>query len=244
MDFNLIFVVLLVYLTLGAIVLTLSMNPPVKRKKEENRIQGRSFIPSQMFMGSDGLGGIAVNDQTLQICLLHTPAVPPRLLHISSLVGSFLVKNGEILQETLRTGPKALISFQKLMHSNAERLIKSWQTSSPQKDNQRIDLIVWIHDKDEPFHVINFLNMETKEGGILYDKSLGTATHWHNVLEGLILQADQDARLQPEPDEKGTDSPLASVADELEKLGDLVEKQIMTPQEFIIQKEKLLAGKT
>lgn len=243
MDFTLIFVVLLVCLTLGAIVLTLSLSPPVKKKKEEIRIQGTSFIPSQMFMGSDGLGGIAVNDQTLKICLLHTPAVPPRLLPISSLVGSYLVKNGEVFQETLRTGPKALISFQKLMHSNAERLIKSWQTSSPQKDNQRIDLIVWIHDEDEPFHVVNFLNMETKEGGIVYEKSLGTATHWHNVLEGLILQADQHARLQTEPDEKGTESPLASVADELEKLGALVEKQIMPPQEFIIQKEKLLAGK-
>ncbi|MBA3613144.1 MAG: hypothetical protein H0W49_09570 [Nitrospirales bacterium] len=244
MDFTLIFVVLLICLTLGAIVLTLSLSPPANKKKEENRIQGTSFIPSQMFMGSDGLGGIAVNDQTLQICLLHTPAVPPRLLHISSLVGSFLVINGEVLQEMLRTRPKALISFQKLMHSNAEGLIKSWQTSSPQKDNQRIDLIVWIHDKDQPFHVVNFLDMETKEGGILYEKSLSTATHWHNVLCGLIHQADQLARRQPEPDEKETESPLASVADELEKLGDLVEKQIMTPQEFIIQKEKLLAGRT
>ncbi len=215
-----------------------------KKKKKENRIQGTSFIPSQMFMGSDGLGGIAVNDQTLNICLLHSPAAPPRLLHISSLVGSFLVKNGEVLQETLRTGPKALISFQEFMHPNAERLIKSWETCSLQKDNQRIDLIVWIHDEDEPFHVVNFLNMETKEGGILYEKSLGTATHWHNVLVGLIHQADQHARLQPEPDEKGTESPLASVGNELEKSGDLVEKPIMTPQEFIIQKEKLLAGKT
>ena len=244
MDFTLIFVVLLVCLTLGAIVLTLSLSPPAKKKKEETPIHGTSFIPSQMFMGSDGLGGIAVNDQTLQICLLHTPAVPPRLLHISSLVGSFLVKNGETLQETLRTDPKALISFQKLMHSNAERLIKSWQTSSPQKDNQRIDLIVWIHDENEPFHVVSFLNMETKEGGILYEKSLGTATYWNNILDGLIQQADQHARQQPESDESETESPSASVADELEKLGDLVEKQIMTPQEFIIQKEKLLAGKT
>lgn len=224
MDFTQIFVVLLVCFTLWAIVLTLSLSPPAKKKREENRIQGTSFIPSQMFMDSDGLGGIAVNDHTLNICLIHTPAVPPRFFHISSLVGSLLVNNGEVLQETLRTGPTALVLFQQLRLSNAERLINSWQTSSPQKDNQRIDLIVWIHDEDEPFHVVNFLNMETKKGGILYEKALGTATHWHNVLEGLILQADQHARLQPELDEEGTESPLASVADELDKLGDLVEK--------------------
>jgi len=243
MDLTLIFVVLLVCLALGAVVLTLSMSPSTKNK-EESRIQGTSFIPSQMFMGNDGLGGIAVNDQTLKICLLHTPADPPRVLPISSLVGSFLIKNGEILQEKLRTGPKSIISFQNVMHSNAERLIKSWQTSPSQHDNQRIDLLVWIHDEENPFHVVNFLNMETKKGGILYEKSLGTATHWHKVMDGLILQADQLACLQTEPDQEGTASPLGSVADELKKLGDLVEKQIITPQEFSIRKEQLLAAKT
>jgi hypothetical protein len=63
-------------------------------------------------------------------------------------------------------------------------------------------------------------------------------------LVNLIRQADQHARLQPEPDQGGAESPLPSVADELEKLGELMEKKLMTPQEFTIQKEKLLAAKT
>jgi hypothetical protein len=243
MDIILMFFVFLVCIVLGAIVLTLSLSPSGK-KEQGNPIKGTSFIPSQMFMSNDGLGGIAVSDQTLQICLLKNPAIPPRLLHISHMVGSFLVKNGEILGEGLRTGPKSLISFQKVMHSNVERLIKSWQATSSHQDNQRIDLIVVIHDEDNPLHVVNFLDMETKEGGILYEKALTTATHWHYVLDGLILQADQHARLQPEPDQEGAESPLPSVADELEKLGELVEKKLMTPQEFTIQKEKLLAAKT
>ena len=195
-------------------------------------------------MSHDGRGGIAVNDQTLRICLLKNPERPPRLLPISGLVGSFVVKNGEIIREGRRTGPNALISFQKVMHSNVERLIKSWQTPFSHQDNQRIDLIVLIHDADDPLHVVNFLDMETKEGGILYEKASGTATHWHNVLNGLILQADQQARHQPEPDQEGTESPVPSVADELEKLGESVENNIITPQEFTIQKEKLLSAKT
>ncbi len=243
MDVTLIILVFLVCTIVGAIVLTVSMSPSGKHEQEKP-IQGTSFIPSQMFMSHDGLGGIAVNDQTLQICLLNTPALPPRLLPITALVGTFLVKNGEFLGEGLRTGPKALLSFQKLMHSNVERLIKSWQATTSHKDNQRIDLIVLIHDEHDPLHVVNFLDMETKEGGILYEKALSTAKHWHYVLDGLILQADQHARLQTEPDQGETERPFASVADELEKLSDLVEKQIMTPQEFTIQKEKLLAAKT
>ena len=130
------------------------------------------------------------------------------------------------------------------MHSNVERLIKSWQATSSHKDNQRIDLIVLINDEHDPLHIVNFLDMETKEGGILYEKALGTARHWHDVLNDLILQADQHASLQTEPEEGETERPLASVADELEKFGDLVEKQNMPPQEFTIQKDKLLAAKT
>ena len=243
MDVTLMFCMFLVFIVLGAIFLTLSLSPASK-KEQGHPIRGTSFIPSQMFIGHDGLGGIAVNDKTLRICLLKNPAMPPRLLPISDLVGSFLVKNGEISGEGRRTGPKALISFQKVMHSNVERLIKSWQTTASHQDNQRIDLIVLLHDEHDPLHVVNFLDMETKEGGILYEKALGTATHWHNVLDGLILQADQHARLQAESDQGGAESPLPSVADELEKLGDLVEKKLMTPQEFTLQKEKLLAAKT
>jgi hypothetical protein len=243
MDVTLMFFVFLVCTVVGAIVLTLSLSPSGK-KKQEDTIEGTSFMPSQMFMSNDGLGGIAVNDQTLRICLLKNSEIPPRLFPISDLVGTFLVKNREILEEGLRTNPKSLLSFQKVMHSNVERLIKSWQTTSSPKDNQRIDLIVLIHDEHDPLHVVNFLDMETKEGGILYEKALGTATHWHSVLNGLILHADQNASLQSEPDLGEPENPLTSVADELEKLGDLVEKQIMTPQEFTTQKEKLLAART
>jgi hypothetical protein len=235
--------VFLVFIALGAVFLTLSLTPSGKKEKR-NPIKGTSFIPSHMFMSHDGLGGIAVNDQTLRICLLKNPDIPPRMLPLSGLVGSCVVKNGEILEERRRTYPNTLISFQKVMHSNVERLIKSWQTPSSYQDNQRIDLILLIYDENDPLHVVNFLDMETKEGGILYEKALETATHWHNLLDNLILQADQHSLLQPESDQVGAERPLPSVADELEKLGDLVEKKLMTPQEFTIQKEKLLAAYT
>ena len=46
--------------------------------------------------------------------------------------------------------------------------------------------------------VVNFLDMETKEGSIAYEKSLNTATHWHYVLDGLILQVDGRSQLESE----------------------------------------------
>jgi hypothetical protein len=40
--------------------------------------------------------------------------------------------------------------------------------------------------------------METKVGGILFEKALTTSRHWHYVLDGLILQADQKALISSE----------------------------------------------
>ena len=42
------------------------------------------------------------------------------------------------------------------------------------------------------------IDKETKEGGLLFEKAMSTARHWHNVLDGIILQADQISRLQVE----------------------------------------------
>jgi hypothetical protein len=206
-------------------------------------ITGTNFIPSQMLMSNDGLGGIAVNEQTTRICLLKNQPTPPRLFHFSQLVGSFLVHNGKILGEGLRTRPSSLVSFQKVMHPRLEQLIESWQTTASPQDNQRIDLIVLIHDEEDPLHAVNFLDMETKKGGILWEKALGTATHWHNLLDNLIREANHQAHLQSEPDQNATNNPLMSVPDEWEKSGDLVEKNGITPEEFTAQKEKLPAAK-
>lgn len=61
------------------------------------------------------------------------------------------------------------------------------------RGNQRIDLVATVLDEIHPYHVVNFLDMETKVGGIIFEKALTTSKHWHYVLDGLILQADQKA---------------------------------------------------
>ena len=151
-----------------------------------------------MFMGSDGLGGLAVNERTGQLCLFTSPSSSPRLFPIADLVGSYLIKNGKILGEGKRSFPKKIVTYEKELHSQKESLIHSLHIGSSSEGNQRIDLLGAVHDEDEPLLVVNFLDIETKEGGILFEKSLSTATHWHLVLDGLILEADRVARLQSE----------------------------------------------
>ena len=190
------FLSLVVVVVVGGIFFILSHTPQGETESAK-KIEGTNFIPSQMFMGNDGLGGVAVNERTHQICLFKSPTAPPILLPITDLLGSYLVKNGEILGEGKRSYPKEIVTFVSGLHRKKESLIKNLYITSP-RGNERIDLLIVVHDFDDPILVVNFLDMETKEGGILFEKAMSTATHWHYVLDGLILEADRSARIQAE----------------------------------------------
>jgi hypothetical protein len=197
MDTLFLFLALLVMATIGGLFLILS-HSPAPQHASAKKIEGTDFLPSQMYMGNDGLGGIAVNERTHQICLFTSPTTSPRILPITDLLGSSIIKNGEVLGEGKRTHPQEMVLFIKELHPQKKSLIKSLHMGSSNNSNQRIDLFVVTHDQEEPILVVNFLDMETKEGGILFEKAMSTAMHWHYVLDGLILQADQSARVQSE----------------------------------------------
>jgi len=197
MDAIFLFFGLVVTITISGIFFILG-HAPKEQNTSDKKIQGTDFIPSQMFMGSDGLSGLAVNERTQQICLLKSPFSSPHLFPITDLIGSYLIKNGEVLGEGKRSHPKEIVTFSNELHRKKNALITSLHIGSSHGSNQRIDLLLTVHDQDDPIHVVNFLDMETKEGGILFEKAMSTATHWHYVLDGLILQADQLARLQSE----------------------------------------------
>jgi hypothetical protein len=188
---------LVVALIVGGIIFAFSLNPR-RQNTSAKKIEGTNFTASQMFMGKDNLGGLAVNEHTHQICLFTSPSAPPRLLPVTDLIGSYLINNGEVLGEGKRSGPEEILTFLNEIQSTTEDLIKSLHIQSSHGPSQRIDLLVVVHDQDEPIHVVNFLDMETKEGGILFEKAISTAKHWQYVIEGLILQANQLASVQSE----------------------------------------------
>ncbi len=244
MDLLLPLSVFLVLLMIGGIVLTLSWNLSLGKKIPEHPIQGTSFYPSQMYIAQDGCGGIAVNEQALKICLLKNPAVTPHVLPVSCLIGSFLVKNGEIIGERLRTIPNGLIRFQERVRSRLEELITNRQIPSSHQNNQQIDLIVLIQDEIDPLHVINFLDMETKEGGILFEKALTTAAHWHKVLADLIFKADQQAQLHPEADQPIHEWLCIPAAEQIEMPGNTKDKKGLPSQEIKLAEETIAAVKS
>ncbi len=235
------FLIFLVITALAGLFFVLTLQPGTTPSSQK-AIEGTSFIPSQMFLSPDGNSGLAVNEQSHQICLLGKPSRPPQILPISKLIGSVLVKNGEILGEGKRSQPKEIVQFLRELQRTEESIIRELHPPSPQGTNQRVDLLILIHHEINPIHVVNFLDMDTKEGGILFEKAMGAAKHWHYVLDGLILQADfQKPPLDPSTSTQ--EQTTTSVASEIEKLSGLMEKNLISQQEFERQKEKLLASK-
>jgi hypothetical protein len=160
------------------------------------KVSGLDFTPTQMVRASDGRSGLAINEHTCHLCLIKHALTPPHLLSVRSLLGTFLVKNGELVGQGLRTQPPSIQGVLKGIQPKIQAEMDSWRHADCGTGNQRIDLIVAIHDEQEPLHILNFLNLETKEGGILFEKAMNTAKHWHYLLDGFILKADHLEHLQ------------------------------------------------
>jgi hypothetical protein len=186
---------IVITIIIGGIFFILSQAPR-EQNASTKAIEGTDFFPSQMFMGSDGLGGLAVNEHTQQLCLFTSPSSSPRIFPIADLVGSYLIKNGEILGKSKRSYPKEIVTYETGLHRKKKSLIHSLHMDSSSEGNQRIDLFIAVQDLEDPLLVVNFLDMETEEGGAFFEKAKSTATHWQSVLDGLILEADRMAKPQ------------------------------------------------
>jgi hypothetical protein len=188
---------LVIAFIVGGIILAISLTPR-GHTTSAHKIEGTDFTPSQMYMGKDNLGGLAINEHSQEICLFTSPTSPPHLLPITDLIGAYLINNGEIMSKAKRHFPEKAMEFFNEIHGPTVDLIKDLHKPSSQGPNQRIDLLVVVLDQDNPIHFVNFLDMETKEGGIIFEKAITTAKHWQFVMEGLLLQADQLAKFQSE----------------------------------------------
>lgn len=75
MDPIIAFLSVLVILVIGAIILVLSL-PSLPVQEPQKKIPGLDFIPTQMYRESNGMGGLAVNEETYQVCILKNAVTP------------------------------------------------------------------------------------------------------------------------------------------------------------------------
>lgn len=96
-----------------------------------------------------------------------------------------------------------------------------------------VDLKITVADPLNPIYRINFLSCLYGKNSVEYKEALKNAHHWHGVLSAMIKRAKED---------DGHRVDKFSVADELNKLAELLKYGILNQEEFDRQKDKLLSN--
>jgi hypothetical protein len=106
---------------------------------------------------------------------------------------------------------------------------------------KRVDLNIIVNDTSSPQLAITLIKPES---GIIEARNKtykDEASHWHNLISVLIHQADlEDEKNETIPISHPTSSGTQSLADEIEKLASLMEKGLITKEEFEKQKANLI----
>lgn len=169
------------------------------RKAMEKELEALpNFSPTQKIMGDDGDTGLAVDEERKRICLIKNDVSGIELKTISyrDVLSSEIFVDGETVTRTARGSQIGGTLLGGLALGGVGAVIGglSGKTRSSEMV-KRIDLRILINDTARPLHDINFLNVENKKGGILYESAMKKARHWHGLMAVLIRHADsQDVR--------------------------------------------------
>ena len=239
---------ILLIVILGAAIAFIDLiTKSVKKGALEKKINSlNDFSVSQKVMGEDGNSGIAVDEISEKVCLIAqgTRGIELDVLSYRDILSSEIYEDGETITKTARGSQLAGALIGGLALGGVGAIIGglSGKTTSSGKVN-KIDLRITVNSTENPIHDINFMNVEGKKNGLIYNAAMEQVRHWHGVMEVLIKRADtEDYSKQRELAEA---SPklisTGSVADELAKLGELKKQGLLTDEEFLSQKTKLLS---
>jgi len=187
-----IFIIIVVMLGIGFSMLHLSKTQTYAAPApSSSTFAETSFTPTQMYLDHVGGTGIAVNESTHTICVIQSTAQPPHFSRFTELTASFILKNGEVMHTTLRTHPQEYADMANALQVQLQTRTEPLPpTPIGHTKNQKIELCLALFGQESSIHVINFLDMETKEEGIIFNKAMTSTKHWHHLLSDLIQQAN------------------------------------------------------
>lgn len=203
------------------------------------------FSPTQTLLGSDGMSGLAFDEDTKKICLIKDASGTIELHPIGNrdVLSAELLVDGDPVTRTERTSRSGGTLTGDLAPGSAGAVIGglSEKKGSP-RIAKRVDLRLIIKDTRRPIHEINVLDGEVKRDKAVYQNAIYRARLWHGLLTILIEDADSADTAGSASARPGDQNGQAneSVADEIRKLGLLRDEGLLTETEFTAQKRKLL----
>ncbi len=247
------FLIWVAVIFVGILVVGSIMNANIETRFKENiEIMENKFMkitdfsPSQMVVQVNGLLAIAIDENRKKICLLkqnernehyYDRVIEADILSYQDILSSEILVDGTTITKTSRGSQLGGALIGGLVFGGAGAIIGglSGKTESSNKTNSA-ELLITVNRVKNPNYKISLpFGQEWS--------AMEQAQHWHSVMKVIIKQADiEDTATQAKLiEEKPSQISDNSVADEIVKLGKLKEQGLLTSEEFLKLKSKLLS---
>lgn len=238
---------LLVAVVIIAIIIAF-LNPAVDKT---NIIQDKSkplenFTVTQSLVNPESRIGILLDEQRKEICLWRyaNANVNQRQnirLYYKDILSIEIIEDDISITKTNRISQVGGALLGGVLLGGVGAVIGglSGKKETSKSKVKNLELKIIINDTSKPIFTISLLpdksdGVSTED--VVYKNAKEKAYHWHAVFEAIIKQADAEEQQA----EKSNTFENGSVSDELKKLAELKESGILTDDEFLQQKQKVL----
>jgi ATP-dependent phosphoenolpyruvate carboxykinase len=203
------------------------------------------FTITKKVIGRDKKTGLAIDLDRNKICLISNFSAQASLKVIlyKDILACELYENGNTITESSRANQLGGVLVGGILLGGAGAIIGGLSGKTKTTGTvDKIELRLIINDAEKPVHDISFLDIELDKGGILdkilYKNIMQEARYWHGLIEVLIKRADiEDNASVPQIT---SNNQGYSVADEIKKLAELRDSDLLSAAEFQKQKSRLL----
>lgn len=218
----------------------------------------QNFTNSQEFISKDLSSAIAIDTDKNQICLITIENDTARhvIIPYKDILSSEIVEDGSSLTKTARGSQLGGALIGAVLLGGTGAIIGGLSGEKHTVDKvKNIDLLIIVNNTDEPIFKVNFLttnvfNLNKIHNPDSYDKdsseyksAASKAKEWHSIMAIIIKKADEaDKEIEKIGENNySTNSNMnLSVSDEIRKLKALKDDGLITDDEFISQKYKML----
>lgn len=201
------------------------------------------FNASQTLLSSSLLSCLAIDEVRKKIALLNVldkkGHCSTRVFDYRQILSCEILEDGDSITKTSRMSQAGGLVVGGVLLGGLGAVVgglSGKKTSS--KTIEKLAVLLIVNDTREPRFEITLNASKVDSTTDEFKQLLEKARHWHSIISVLIRQADDAEVTKQVP--SLIESDKKSLADELKKLKELVAVGVLTEQEFLDQKTKLL----
>jgi len=171
--------------------------------------------------------GLAIDDSSKQLCIISGEST--KLYQYKDIIESEVIIAGKSVTKTSRAGQFVGTAIGAALAGGVGAIIGGLSSSTSTKEVIKgVSLKIIVNDTQNPVHLIDFIEL-TNTGSTIPELALEEAKAWHDLLSVIINQGNS------------TPQPQQSEADEIQKYADMHKSGILTDEEFLAAKRKVLS---